>query len=180
MVRVTLLVLVLLSLLGCHSSPKKLVIDDGPTLPTAVAGASDPFIIKMQNKLAKQGVRVITMGQMYLVSIPTPLLFADQSPELKWSSYNLLNEIVCYLQQFRKITVHINAYSSCYLSEQRTHALTLARSRIIANYLWSQTIETRMVFTQGMGNNKPIVAFSKCTDSSPNSRIEIIFRRAVA
>ena len=86
---------------------------------------------------------------------------------------------MAYLQKFRKISVHINSYNCCYLSEKRTRALTLARSRNVANYLWSRNLETRLVFTQGIGNDKPIVAYAKCTDSSPNSRIEIAFRRAI-
>ncbi|MDP3561468.1 MAG: OmpA family protein [Legionellaceae bacterium] len=177
--RINLIFMLLIGLLGCHSSPK-VPIDDVPVLPQAVDGASDPTTVKLQGKLAKQGVQVISMGQMYLISIPSALIFADQSPKVNWGAYAVLNDVVCYMRQFRKITVHINVYGCCYLSERRTRALTLTRSRTIANYLWSQNIETRMVFTQGMGDDKPIVPAAKCTDSSPNSRIEIIFRRAVA
>ena len=156
------------------------IINDTPNLPSMVAGASDPLIVAMQNKLSKQGVRIITVGQMYLISIPSSLLFANQSPKLNWNAYELLGNVACYLQQFRKVSVHVNAYSSCYLSEQRTKSLTLARARTVGNYLWSQNMETRMVFTHGMGDDKPIVSATQCVDLSPNSRIEIVFRRAVA
>jgi len=178
MLRASLLILLCLGFWGCHSSVSRVPPDD--SLPTHVAGASDAMIAWLQEKLTKQGAHIVTTGQMYMVSIPSKLIFADQSPQIQWESYELLNTVVCYLQQFRKIEVHVNAYSSCYLSERRTRALTLARSRAIANYLWSQNIETRMVITQGMGDTRPIVALTKCTDSSANSRVEIIFRRAVA
>ncbi len=178
--RISFLILIILGLGGCHSSSKVPIDADEPKLPAMIDGASDPMIVKLEKKLTSRGVRVITIGQMDLVSIPSKLLFANESPALNWDSYDLLNDVVCYLQQFRKITVQVNGYSGCYLSERRTYALTLARSRAVANYLWSQNVETRIVFTRGVGDDKPIVSLTKCSDTSPNSRIEITFRRAIA
>lgn len=149
-------------------------------LPTHVAGASDAQINAWQTRLTNNGARVISMGQDYLVSIPSSLLFATQSPQLTWGSYQLLNDLVCFLREFRKINVNIRAYSSQYVSRQREHALTEARARAIAEYLWSQDIDTRFIFTQGLGSDKPMGAFKQYSDGSPVSRIEITFRRAVA
>lgn len=174
--RANLLILILF-LCGCSSSGG-LVLDE-VKLPKRVAGASDWTIESLEQKLTQQGVKIIIMGQDYLISVPSRLLFAYESPKVNWGSYALLNDIVAYLRQFRKISVHINGYSSCYISKKRTLALTLARARAVADYLWSQDIETRLIFTRGLGNDKPIVAFAKCTDLSPNSRIEIIFRRTI-
>ncbi len=165
-------------LAGCHSKQQQSFTDDDK-LPTQVAGASDRDIMKMQEKITKQGVRIITAGQNYLISIPSPMLFADQSPHINWEAYGLLNNIACYLQQFRKISINVNAFSSKYVSERREHALTSARARAVAEYLWSQGIESRFIFTQGLGSDKPIVAFTQYGDAAPNSRVEITFRHAV-
>ncbi len=175
--RVNFILFIILLLSGCHSS-KPLVIDQDK-LPKHVAGSSDAQIVKMEEKLAANGVKIIIIGQMYLVSIPSHLIFHDQSPRIKWNSYALLNEVAEYLCKFRKVSLYVNAYNDCYLSEKRTKALTNARARKVANYLWSQNVRTRLLFTRGMGNDKPIVAHAKCSDVSPNSRIEIIFRRAI-
>ncbi len=59
-------------------------------------------------------------------------------------------------------------------------ALTLARARAVGDYLWSQGVDSRFIFTHGLGSDKPIVAFTEKGDKSPNSRIEITFRDAVA
>jgi len=171
------LLLVLLSLAGCQSQTT--LSDELAKLPTHVEGASDKQIVALQTRLNKDGVRVITIGQDYLLSIPSNLLFPNQSPQLTWNSYGLLNDVVCYLQQFRKINVNVRAFSSKYVSPQREHALTLARARVVAEYLWSQDIDTRFIFTQGVGSDKPIGAFKQFGDGSPVSRIEITFRRAV-
>lgn len=171
-----LISLVILNLLSCSAQNGMM---EPPSLPTHVDNASDASIIKMQEKLKADGVRVISMGQMYLVSIPSGLLFPDESPRLLWGSYGVLNDVVCYLQQFRKVSLHVDAYSSPHVSSPREHALTLARAKIVADYLWSQNVDSRFIFTEGFGSEKPIVLLSKCNDSSPNSRVEITFRRAI-
>jgi intracellular multiplication protein IcmN len=150
------------------------------SLPHKVAGTSDETTMKLQEQLNRGGIQVVTLGQDYLVKIPTLLLFPDGSPQLTWKSYALLNDVVCYLKQFRKISVSVNAYSSRCDSVARERALTLARAREVANYLWSQGIDSRFVFSQGLANDRPMVGEALNNDRSPNSRIEITFRDAVA
>lgn len=172
-----LIFLVFILLSGCRSV---VIPVDPPKLPTKVDGASDQAIARFRQKIINQGGRVITMGQDYLISIPSNYLFPNQSPQLTWESYALLNSVACYLQQFRKISVYVTAYSTKYVSAPRERALTLARARTVAEYLWSQDVNTRFIFTQGLGSDKPITAHAKCVDGAPNSRIEITFRDAVA
>lgn len=147
-------------------------------LPYKVHGADDTALISIQKQLAKQGVKVVSMGQNYLISIPSDALFPNESPRLMWGSYGLLNEIACYLKEFRKIEITVTAYSTKCVSERRDHALTLARARAVSDYLWSQDMNSRFIFSQGLGAEKPIAA-GQGGDHSINSRIEIVFRDAV-
>ena len=156
------------------------IIPETPPLPQRVEKTSDQQKIALANKLIQQGVKIINTGQRYMLVIPSVLLFADQSPKLEWAAYNLLNDVACYLQQFRIISVHINSFSTCYGSARRAHALTLARARYIGNYLESQGVDTRFIFTQGIGSDKPIIMHAKPGEASLNSRIEITFSDAVA
>ena len=174
-----LMVLAVLALTGCHRNAARLY-DETVKLPTHVTGASDTQIIALQKQLSQKGVRIITMGQNYLITIPSRLLFTTQSPQLTWKSYDILNDVVCYLRQFRKININVRVFSSKYLSPQREQALTEARARNVADYLWSQDVDTRFIFTQGLGSDKPLGAFKQYGDGSPVSRVEITFRRAVA
>lgn len=172
----------LLTLLGvsaCHRS-NYIPEDELPKLPCKVEGACDATIKKYLTYFNKRGIKVITVGQNYLISIPASRLFADQSPHLTWASYKLLNDVAKFLKQFRKIAINITSYSSKYISVQREHALTLARSRVVSEYLWSQGVDSRFIFTEGMGSDKPVVSILQGGDSSPNARVEITFRRAVA
>lgn len=175
-IQVTALSLVL-CLAGCHP---RWNTKASPSLPYKVSTASDPVMVSLQDQLRKRGLQVVTMGQDYLIRIPSTVLFANESPRLTWESYATLNEVICFLQQFRKIAIHITAYSNKYVSPQREHALTLGRARAVGDYLWSQGIDSRFIFTRGLGSDKPITTQTKGGDGSPNSRIEITFRDAVA
>lgn len=150
-----------------------------PKLPYKVAGASDQSAIQMQARLNKHGVRVVTLGQDYLVSIPSKALFQNNTPRLTWASYALLNDIARYLKQFRKVSVNVSAFVGKCISPEREKALTMARAKAVADYLWSQEIDSRLIFSHGLGSDKPIVRFGERGDDTPNSRVEITFRDAV-
>lgn len=152
---------------------------DSLKLPFRVNGTNDKENIRLQKLLTHHGVAVVTIGQDYLISIPSSSLFPNQSPQLTWVSYGLLNNVVRFLKQFRKVAITITAYSGKYVSVKREHALTIARARAVADYLWSQGIDSRFIFTEGAGSDKPIMGYPGGGDKTPNSRIEITFRDAI-
>lgn len=171
--------IVLLGLSAC-SNGHYYLDDPGLTkMPTRVKGTADARVITLQNKFAKGSVQVVTIGQDYLVSIPAQLLFPNESPQLTWQSYALLNQVVDFLQQFRKVTVNVTGYSMPYVSVRREDALTLARAKSVSNYLWSQGIDSRFIFAEGAGRDKPIAGDPTGGDASVNSRIEITFQDAI-
>lgn len=170
----------LVALSSCNRQANFVPENEPPQLPCKVDGACDITIKKYIIGLNKRGIKVITMGQDYLISIPASALFADQTPRLTWASYGTLNDVALFLKQFRKIAINITSFSSKHISVQREHALTLARSRVVSEYLWSQGVDSRFIFTEGLGSDKPIVASNQGGDKSANARVEITFRRAVA
>lgn len=174
------LLLMLLFMAACHHRSHFHPIDDPDPLPKKVFGADDLLKNKLHKRLVKNGVQIISMGQDYLISIPSANIFADQSPRILWKSYALLNDVACYLKEFRLIGVDISAFSSKYVSTARERALTSARARAVADYLWTQNIDSRFVFTRGLGSDKPIQTNEIGGDASLNSRIEITFRNEVA
>lgn len=172
------LVAVLICLVACRSNLPPSLIQNETQLPNQVA-LGDAQIIALEQRLKQQGVQIISIGQDYLLSIPAKSLFADQSPRLIRESYMQLNEIACYLRQFRTVGLNVAAHTSPYVSSKRAHALSLARAHAVANYLWSQGVDSRLLFTQGMGSDKPIVAAARPSDRSPNARVEITFKRTI-
>ncbi|MDI1352327.1 MAG: type IVB secretion system protein IcmN/DotK [bacterium] len=170
----------LLPMSACNRGDSYIPEKEVPKLPCKVRGACDATVVKYLRNLNKRGIKVVTLGQNYLISIPASALFNTETPHLMWSSYGLLNDIATFLKQFRKVAITITSHSSKYISVQREHSLTLARSRVVSEYLWSQGVDSRFIFTQGLGSDKPIVSFTQGGDSSPNARVEITFRDAIA
>jgi intracellular multiplication protein IcmN len=166
--------------MGCQSSWYPPFVDPDNLLPTRVKGASDAAVIDLMNALHVKSVKVVTIGQDYLVSIPAWTIFADQSPRLTWASYGTLETVIAFLKQFRKIAVTVTVYGTYYQSVHRTEALTRARAKAVANYLWSQGIDTRLMVASGAGLKCPIASCGPIGDRSPNSRVEITFRDQVA
>lgn len=175
--RLLLLNLVLFCLTACQKQPNPVrLVELKPCLPCKICGINDKDIIAGKNFLEKNGIRVLTIGQNYLIKIPADKLFVSGSPKIIWSSHHYLNHVACFLKQFRKIAITITTYSSKCLSVDRDRALTLARSRSIGYYLWNQGVDSRLLFTRGLGRQKPIF---RTNVGNNNSRVEITFKRAI-
>lgn len=177
---IAFLALALLCLGGCQRPVNRLSELENSRLPTSVAGASDAQILFLQKRLLQKNIKIVNMGDEYLISIPASLIFADQSPKIQWGSYAVLNEVACYLRQYRKVGVQVTTYVSPYGSQRRQMALSVARSEAISNYLWSQGIDGRLIVAHGQGSQKPVVLKNPPTDQDQNARIEITFRRVEA
>lgn len=168
-------------LLGCSQSRWQPPDEHLKVLPTRVQDTSDAAVVQKMTDLSRNGIKVVTMGQDYLVSIPMTMLFPEQSPRLTWAAYEPLNEVVAFLQQFRKIAVNVTAYGTHHRSPTRERSLTTARAAAVSNYLWSQGVDTRIVFATGAGATKPIASCGPQEgEASPNARVEITFRNAIA
>ena len=171
------LLLVCWLLSGCFAP----MVDTQPKLPAGMEDTSDESLQDTYEKLSSENVTVLSMGDSYMNSIPSSILFYKDSPKMKWSCYDLLDDVIAYLQSYRKIIVKVTAYSEYCQSKSRTNALTEERAKVLGKYLWSQDIGTGMVFTAGAGNDKPITSPRKeCSDTSRNSRVEIVFRQMTA
>lgn len=154
---------------------------DLDALPTKVKDTSDKKRIMEIDELRHHGIKVVTIGQNYMISIPASVLFPDESPRIKWSAYEVLNEVAAFIIQFRKVAINVTAYTSFYSSMERTSVLSHARAINVSSYLWAQGIDTRLLIEEGGSLNNPIVgSCSPHKDKSKNSRVEITFRDSVA
>lgn len=162
--------------------PRKKVESKRPDITPGIRQrrlVTDKRMYKLTAKLESEGVDVISLGQEYRVIIPSGKIFYAKSPRIRWSQYGILNDVVDYLKQFRTISVTVSAYSKDE-NRARAGALSYARSEGIANYLWSQAIDTRIIHTQ----SHDVESYKCCAeqkDINPHveSRIEIWFRDVI-
>jgi intracellular multiplication protein IcmN len=135
--------------------------------------------LRMELRLDKEQVQVIQTGQWILISIPSLFVFAEHTATISLSSYGMLNDVICFIKMFRKVEIDINVYESCCDKHQRMLALTRLRASRIADYFVSQGIDSRIVLTRGMANDKPIMKTDRSEYHLANSRIEILFKEEI-
>jgi intracellular multiplication protein IcmN len=176
----TTYLLILISLGGCQRPTNYVVADrHKQQLPKHVSGTSDDKATKARITLNAKCINIQSVGEDYLISIPSANLFATQTPRIVPNAYPILDEVLTFMKHYRKVAIYVNSYVNPYVSSDRAQALTLARARNIADYFVSQGLDARIIFTNGFGSAHPISHEKSYTDDAPNSRIEITFRDAV-
>ena len=173
MIRIGLFLILCLGLLACasHESYR----DNEPRLPTHLEPV-DPQKVQLERRLIAQRLQVIQIGQHVLIDIPAALIFNQHSPKISSHSYGILNDVACYIRSYRKVEINVHVHDFCIDKQERMPSLTRARSGAVANYLITQGIDSRLVITRGMSNDKPIMNNVCNQNVLANSRIEISFK----
>lgn len=135
---------------------------------------------RIEDQLVHQGIQVIKQGDDYLLVIPNDEVFYHGTPRIKWKSYSILNTTVEFLRLFEKVNVSVNGYTDDIGPPLRNRALSQARAQNVADYLWSQNIDARIMTARGFGDKDPIASNLRKAGRRANQRIEIRFRRIVS
>lgn len=114
-------------------------------------------------------IEVINIGDEYLISISNGLIYARSSPNILWSAYSILDELMTYLELFEHAAIRITVRSGVGGDARRAQALSKARARQVAEYFWRSHIDARIVYAKDSGQH--------IYGRAMNDRTEIIFRR---
>ncbi len=131
--------------------------------------------------LREEGISIISVGQDYRLIVPASNLFFARSPRLRNDGYGTLNLVGNYLKQFRTVGVRVSGFTA-EKNAARAGALSFARARAVSNYLWSQEVDARMLYTQShsiVGNRACDVGDGFKRRGDYRSHIEIAFRNRI-
>ena len=99
-----------------------------------------------------------------------------------WDSFDRVNLVVDYLKQFRLVDVRVDVYSRG-MNRKQAAALSYARARAMTDYLWSQSIDARMMYTRAhsMENDPRSCSNSEKSklSSDIHEHVEITFRNTI-
>ncbi len=140
---------------------------------TQRVGVSDKHTFELAKGLEQKGVQILSVGQDYRVIIPYEKLYNYSSPKIRWGSYVLLNAVVEYLKQFRKVSLKVSAYSEGE-NKRQAAALSYARARNLVNYLWDQDIDARLVYMQAHSIHR-----DRAGRAPIHATVEISFRNVI-
>jgi len=129
-------------------------------------------------KLTTVGVKIFNQGDEYLLAVANSKIFINHTPRISANGYVVLNKIISYLKYFDKATLSVADFTDNVDSADRNTALTLQRTENVIDYLWSQKIDTRLVFAEGYGDTHQIASNATRMGRFDNQRLEFIFRRS--
>lgn len=143
-------------------------------------GATDRDIATLAAKLDAEGVNIISVGQDYRVIIPVEKIFYYQTPRLSWDGLALLDLTARYLKQYRKVALKVSAFTKS-KNKQFAKALSYARARAVSDYLWSQSVDARLIYTQAHQiESLPDSKYAAVSGlSDVRGHVEVLFRNTI-
>lgn len=152
----------------------------GAIIGGVTGGAIGDYFAKHQNTahyLTANGIQITAYDQQVHLLLPADKFFQPNSPAMNADYYPILNKIAVLLRQYQKISVQIAGYTDNVGPWQRNLALSKARAQKIADYLWNQGIDTRLLYSNGYGEQQPIASNATAQGRYINRRIEIILQQ---
>jgi outer membrane protein OmpA-like peptidoglycan-associated protein len=126
--------------------------------------------------LIQNGVKILHVGETITVVIPSDRLFYSNSANIHPCFREALKVASEYVFCYEKESVRIAAYTDCRCQALRNTALSQAQAKAVANALWCNGIDARLMYAVGYGPEFPIASNATPTGQAQNRRVEICFR----
>lgn len=127
--------------------------------------------------LENDHVQVIKVGDYVKLVIPTQGLF-DAQFNLQSQARRVLHTVAKIVKPYPKVTIEIAVYTegtpTDLLGTMTAQELTDRQAQVVADYLWHQDLDARLLYAKGYGTANPIVVTSG--GGWKNSRIEIFLQ----
>jgi outer membrane protein OmpA-like peptidoglycan-associated protein len=128
------------------------------------------------DSLKNQNIQVIQEGDDLMLVLSSDQIFRDQTSILNADSSSALNKVADLLKGHEKFVVQIAGYTDSLGQPLRNIALSRQQAQTIANYLWKQNIDTRLLYAVGYGQRASIANNAVASGRAMNRRIEITLR----
>lgn len=129
------------------------------------------------DQLLAHRIQIIQVGDEIKIIVPVDDYFITDSPCINPHYYPVLNNLALYLRGIPKASVKVSGYTDNTASEERSLALSRGQARSMADYLWRQDIDVRLIYPVGYGANFPVAHNQRMEGRAQNRRIEITFWR---
>ncbi len=136
--------------------------------------------MQYEKSLCAVGIKIIKRGETVKLLIPSDDLFAGDSANLMLGYRAILNTVANLIKTYDIVTVKVTGFSDNYIPKtapkEKKKALTARQAQVVASYLWSRKINTRIIVAQGKGKKHPIAMNNSPYGQALNRRIQISFR----
>ncbi len=125
----------------------------------------------LMEQLRQQGVGVIQVGETMRIVLTSDQIFNPHSANLS-ARAKVLDTVACLMLLLQTTSAEVGGHTNAGSSYRVDQALSEQQAQVVADYLWTKGLDTRLMYTKGYGASHPLSANS----SSPvNRRVEIRF-----
>jgi len=128
------------------------------------------------NKLHKDHIQVIRIGQDFMLVLPSDVYFYRDSTHLNESMYPAYHDIVKFINYFDVETVKIAGYTDNIGDPVRNLALSRQQAQNISQELQRDGIAPALIYAIGYGDQHPIATNDTPKGRASNRRVQITFR----
>ena len=127
----------------------------------------------LQDDINNNNVQVIWLGDNLTIVLDSDAYFVESSANLVPVTSTLFTNITQILNSYTTVGVTVSGYTDKSGWAKRDVALSQQRATIIANYLWQNGVNTRLLSAEGYGAAFPIASNATAWGRQQNLRIEI-------
>jgi outer membrane protein OmpA-like peptidoglycan-associated protein len=127
--------------------------------------------------LESYGIRFFEVGDQITIVLPSDKFFQGDSSTANTYSYAILRKVVALLNKYKTVSIKVSGYTDNQGSVDRNKALSTQRAQTVAHYLWSQGIDTRLLYAVGYGASNFVANNQTVAGRAANRRIEITLEK---
>ncbi len=126
-------------------------------------------------RLINEGLRVISLGDIVEITVPSDRLFYPNEANLMYSGLPILGDTLAFINSYGPVKINVSAHGD--ITGTEIHALDLTRlqAQSVMTYFWAHGKPLDQMEFYGMNHQEPIADQDTATGEYFNRRIEIMF-----
>ena len=149
----------------------------GGVAGAAIGNSMDQQDAMLRERLRGTGVQVTRTRDGIQLVLASDVTFAKGSADIKSSFFPTLNSVAIVLHKFNNTNIVVSGYTSSTGSVAFNQKLSERRARSVGDFLASQGINSRRIFTQGFGQRYPVASNNTASGRRLNRRVVITLRQ---
>jgi outer membrane protein OmpA-like peptidoglycan-associated protein len=150
----------------------------GLAMGAIMGGAYGAYIdsfTTLSDKLENRGVKVIVLGDQVMMVVSSTRIFDGMTTNINTDAYSTLDMIGQQINTYPNMSVKVAAYVNNAGPASINQSLSQQQADAVAKYLWRTKVNTRMLYSIGMGDSHLVM--KSCPELNENYRIEITLEK---
>jgi outer membrane protein OmpA-like peptidoglycan-associated protein len=126
-------------------------------------------------RLTQEGLRVISLGDIVEITIPSDKLFYPNEANLTYNALPILGDTLAYINSYGPVKINVSAHGDTTGTEIHALDLTRLQAQAVMTYFWAHGKPLSQMEFYGMNHQEPIADQDTATGEYFNRRIEIMF-----